>query len=151
MIGGEYCGQGAPGQTIDPTFYNTSWSNGKSARTFGAFYYGDIFGLPMPPIASIVSETRVKISRVSGYDSSTVTWNSDSDFTSYQFRVVSSASDPVSSGVQIEHDQSPSSGGVANTNYSSTLTDAEVEAVSSGDGTKLVKLFLQNVSGWWSV
>ncbi len=55
-----------------------------------------------PPTANIVSTTRTKISRVSGFDSTDVVWSSDGAFTEYQFRVVPNASDPVTQGVQIE-------------------------------------------------
>lgn len=97
---------------------------------------------------TIVSTTRTKISRVGGFDSTDVLWSSDLAFTGYQFRVVSSASDPVASGVQVEINQAPPTGGTATTQYTSTLTDAEIEAVSPAEGAKIVKLFIENASGW---
>ena len=102
------------------------------------------------PIASLISQTRNRISRVATFNSTDVVWSSDMEFTNYQFRVVSVESDPVTSGVQIEINQNPAAGGSAQTQYTSTLTDAEIEAVSSAEGEKVVKLFVQNSSGIWS-
>lgn len=110
---------------------------------------GSTGGLAVPT-ANIVSQTRTKISRVVGFDSTDIVWNSDAAFTSYQFRVVASGSDPVTSGVLVEQDQSPSAGGNSGTQYTSTLTDGEIEAVSSAEGVKVVKVFVQNSAGWSS-
>lgn len=100
------------------------------------------------PVASIVSTSRTKISSVAGFDTIDVVWSSNKDFTEYQFRVVNNASDPVTQGVQIEANQNPASGGTANTQYTSTITDDEVLASSPAEGNKIVKLFVQNASGW---
>jgi hypothetical protein len=99
-------------------------------------------------LATITSKTRTRISRVVGWNSTEVIWSSNKTFTDYQFRVVSAASDPVTSGVQIELNQNPSAGGSAATEYTSTLTDNEIEAVSPAEGDKIVKLFVNNSSGW---
>ncbi len=99
---------------------------------------------------TIVSTTRTRISHVAGFDSTDIVWTSDTDFTAYQFRVVGDASDPFTQGVQLETNQSPAAGGTAATEYTSTITDDEVEAVSPAEGAKLVKLFVQNASGWSS-
>lgn len=101
-------------------------------------------------VPNIVSTSRTKISRVTGFDSTDVVWTSNINFTGYQFRVVQSSSDPVTQGVQLEINQNPAAGGTANTEYTSTITDDEVEAVSPAEGAKLVKLFIQNEAGWSS-
>lgn len=102
------------------------------------------------PTPALISETRTRISRVAGWDSTDISWSSDVDFTSYQFRVVANAADPVTSGVLLEQDQNPANGGSAGATYVSTITDAEVEAVSPAEGGKLIKLFLHTAGGWSS-
>lgn len=103
------------------------------------------------PTVTLISETRTTISRVSPYDLTDVTWQADGDFSAYQLRVVPSSISDVTAGTLIEQDQNPPAGGSANTQYVSTITDAELEAASAGEGAKLVKLFvLGAATGDWS-
>ena len=102
------------------------------------------------PTANIVSTTRSKISAVTGFDSTDIVWTADEAFQAYQFRVVADASDPYTSGVQLEANQNPAAGGAALTEYTSTITDDEVIAASPAEGVKLVKLFVQDSAGNWS-
>lgn len=39
----------------------------------------------------------------------------------------------------------------ANTNISVTINGADLETASAGDGTKIVKIFVKNAAGTWSV
>jgi hypothetical protein len=103
-----------------------------------------------PATVTLVSQTRTKISRVSGYDVTDVVWTSSQDFIDYQFRVVPSAASDITAGAQIEFNQNPTSGGTASTQYTSSLTDAEIEAVSPAEGAKIIKLFVRNEGGWSS-
>lgn len=105
-----------------------------------------VYGVPL--VANLVSQTRTRISRVAGFDQTDVVWSSNLAFTGYQFRVVAADTDPVTAGVQVELNQSPAAGGASGTQYTSTLTDAEIEAVSPAEGAKIVKLFVQNATGW---
>lgn len=103
------------------------------------------------PVPNIVSTSRAIISHVSGYASTDIVWTSNEDFQAYQLRVVANSSDDVTTGTLIEQNQSPTAGGTANTQYTSTITDAELVAASPADGSKMIKLFVQDLAGNWSI
>lgn len=131
-----------------PHFYRSQPPPGSAVRRTDIVVYGSLD--TVAPTASIVSVSRTKTSRVAGYDATDVVWTSDEDFVAYQLRVVSSASDPVTSGALIEQDQNPAGGGTAGVQYTSTITEAELETASAADGSKLIKLFVQDAAGNWS-
>jgi len=118
----------------------------------GTFEFDNFNVAPAPSsiVANLVSQTRTRISRVAGFDQTDVVWSSNMAFTGYQFRVVAAGTDPVTAGVQVELNQNPASGGAAATQYTSILTDDEIEAVSPAEGAKVVKLFIQGTTGEWS-
>lgn len=136
---------GFVGEIDEVAWYSSALSSARVLAHYQA-------GLPATdqPVVTLVSQTRAKISRVSGYDSTAVDWTADKPFTDYQFRVVPATDSPVGAGVLIEQNQSPAAGGTASTPYTSTLTDAEVEAVSPAEGAKIVKLFTKGTAGTWS-
>lgn len=103
-----------------------------------------------PPTVQVLTVSRARIGRTTGFDSAVVTWTSDEDFAHYQIRVVANATDPVTQGVQVEADQTPAAGGLAGVQYQSTVTDPELEAVSPLEGTKTLKVFTQDAAGNWS-
>lgn len=123
------------------------------ASTHGAYAFKGILFVPAdvtPPVPTVVSNSVSKISAQATKDSTVVTWSSNEDFISYMLRVVPSSSSLYTEGSLIEQDQSPSAGGTAGTQYTSTITQAELAAASPGDGTKIVKLFTRDAVGNWS-
>ena len=72
-------------------------------------------------------------------------------------RVVPSTSSLHDAGTEIpttggSTNTSGSAGGYkANTAINVTVKGADLEAASSGDGTKIVKVFVKNAAGTWSV
>lgn len=124
-------------------------SNLKAREVFNEWELGRPFIIFVAlAVPVLISETRTKISRVSGFSSTTISWGSDVAFTGYQFRIVGNALDPVTQGVPVAVNLSPPSGGPALTTFTFALTDAIVEAVSPAEGPKIVKLFIQNAGGW---
>ena len=105
-----------------------------------------------PPTPNITAgPTKTRISRVAGQDSFTVDWQADEDFAHYQLRVVPSAGSTYVEGAQLELDENPASGGTATTTYTATVTDDEMVAASATEGANLIKIFVQDLAGNWSV
>ena len=101
------------------------------------------------PVVSITGPDKTKISKVNTFDTAA--------FEEYIIRVVPSGSSLHDAGVAI-----PTTGGSTNTSgneggYAAktpievTIKGADLEAASAGDGTKVVKVFVKNVAGTWSV
>lgn len=105
--------------------------------------------LPIPNILS--GPTRSKISRVSGQDSFTFTWNSDEDFVEYKIKVVPGPTSPHTVGTLVEANENPASGGTAGTVYTATVTDDEVVSADPADGQKIIKVFIRDSAGNWSL
>lgn len=109
------------------------------------------------PVVTITGPDKSRISKVSGFDTCAFSFTSDVDFEEYTVRVVPSTSSLNTAGTQI-----PTTGGSTNTSGSAggykkatainvTVKGADLEAASSGDGTKVVKVFVKNAAGTWSV
>lgn len=102
-------------------------------------------------VTLVSGPTQSTISRVAGQDSSSVQWQADGAFASYMIRVVPADTSPVSAGTLVEQDQAVAAGsGAGGTPYTSDITDAELEAASSGEGDKILKIFVRSPSGTWS-
>lgn len=109
------------------------------------------------PVVTITGPDKTKISKVSGFDTCAFSFVSDVDYEEYVVKVVPNSSSLNTAGTQI-----PTTGGSANTSGSEggykkatainvTIKGADLAAASSGDGTKIVKVFVRNVAGTWSV
>lgn len=109
------------------------------------------------PVVSITGPDKSVISKVDGFDSAVISFSSDVVFDEYKVCVVPATNSLQGAGVVI-----PTVGGSENTsgsagNYpadqavSVTIRGADLEAASSGDGQKIVKVFVKNVAGTWSV
>ena len=109
------------------------------------------------PVVTITGPDKSKISKVSGFDVCAFSFTSDVDFEEYTVRVVPSTSSLNTAGTQI-----PVAGGSTNTSGTAggykkntainvTINGADLETASSGDGTKIVKVFVKNAAGTWSV
>lgn len=109
------------------------------------------------PVVTITGPDKSRISKVAGFNTSAFSFVSDVDFEEYTVRVVPSSSSLHDAGTQI-----PVTGGSSNTSGSAggykkatainvTIKGADLETASSGDGTKIVKVFVRNAAGTWSV
>ena len=108
------------------------------------------------PAVTIIGPDVSKISKTSPKDVATFSFTSNTAFTEYKIKVVPSNSSLHDAGVQI---------GTANgsTNMSATGTfkasaaitckiyGKDLEDASSGDGEKIIKVFVKNAHGTWSV
>jgi hypothetical protein len=108
------------------------------------------------PIVTIAGADVPKISKQTGKNIATFSFQSDTAFTQYKVKVVAASGNAQDTGVQI---------GMANgsTNMSGTgtypattpincqITGADLELASSGDGSKIIKVFVLDASGMWSV
>lgn len=95
-----------------------------------------------------------KVSKIAGKDAASVTWSSDSHIVAYQWRVVPNSSSDHNAGTLIPATAGSTnvSGGPVNagTAVTTTIHGADLESASSGDGTKVVKVFGQDDAGNWS-
>ena len=108
------------------------------------------------PIVTITGPDRARISKVEGFDTSILVFMSDVGFAGYKVCVVPTASSLHDAGVVI-----PTTGGsentsgtddfAANTAITATIKGADLDAASSGDGVKIVKVFVKTTAGVWSV
>lgn len=109
------------------------------------------------PAVTVTGPDKSKISKVAGFNSAVINFTSDVAFEEYKVCVVPAASSLQSAGVVIpitngSENTSGSAGGyVADTNISVTINGADLEAASAGDGVKIVKVFVKNAAGTWSV
>lgn len=108
------------------------------------------------PAVTVTGPDKSKVSKVAGFNSSVIAFTADTDFEEYKVCVVPATNSLESAGVVI-----PSDGGSLNTSgavggykaattISVTIRGADLEAASSGDGVKIVKVFVRNAAGTWS-
>ncbi len=98
------------------------------------------------PVSTVlIGPTKTRISRISGQDASDVTFEVDEDYSGYELRVVASSGSTRASGSLIESGGS----GLAGADRTVTVTDDELIAVV-GDGTHIIKIFVQDTAGNWS-
>lgn len=109
------------------------------------------------PAVTVTGPDKAKISKVSGYNTAIINFRADVEFEEYKVCVVPAASSTQEAGTVIPTDggssnTSGSAGGYeADTNIQVTITGADLETASSGDGVKIVKVFVRNAAGTWSV
>lgn len=108
------------------------------------------------PTVTIVGPDVAKISKVSGYNVSTFSFSADEGFDEWTVRVVPATDSIHTAGTQI-----PTTGGstnmsgttptAASTAVNCTIYGADLESASAGDGVKIVKVFVKDLTGNWSV
>lgn len=109
------------------------------------------------PAVTIVGPDRSKVSKTDGFDSAVISFTADVAFEEYKVCVVPASNSIQSAGVVIpttngSENTSGSAGGyAADTNISVTIRGADLETASAGDGVKIVKVFVRNAAGTWSV
>ena len=105
---------------------------------------------------TVTGPDKSKISKKDGYNSAAFSFTSDRPFVEYKVCVVPSITSLQDAGVVI-----PTTNGSigtsgtgsfnANTAVNVTIKGADLEKASSGDGVKIVKVFVRSESGIWSV
>lgn len=108
----------------------------------------------LPVVSITVAATPTKISKVATFDTSTFSFQSDTDAQAWKVKVVPATNSLHSAGTTIPTTAGSvdTTGGTlaAATNQSVTIKGADLETASAGDGAKIVKVFAQDESGSWS-
>ena len=105
---------------------------------------------------TVTGPDKSTISKVVGFDMAVINFMSDIAFEEYKVCVVPATSSTQESGTQIPTtngsvNTSGSAGGYeADTNIEVKINGSDLEAASSGDGVKIVKVFVKNAAGTWS-
>jgi hypothetical protein len=111
----------------------------------------------VPVITISAGPDKSKISTVSGYDTAAFSFTSDSDFTEYKVKIVPSTASTHDTGTQIgttngSTNMSGSGSFSASTPISCTIKGADLSAAVSGvNAAYVVKVFVKDTSGLWSV
>lgn len=108
------------------------------------------------PAVTIIGPDVSKISKTSPKDVATFSFTSNTAFTEYKIKVVPSNSSLHDAGVQIgttngSTNMSATGTFKASTAISCKIYGKDLEAASSGDGEKIIKVFVKNAHGTWSV
>lgn len=109
------------------------------------------------PVVTITGPDKSKISKVSGFNQSVINFTADVEFEEYKVCVVPRNNSTQEAGTVIgttngSINTSGNAGSYpASENIQVTITGADLEAASSGDGVKIVKVFVKNAAGTWSV
>lgn len=109
------------------------------------------------PVVTITGPDKSKISKVSGFNTAIINFTADVEFEEYKVCVVPQSNSTQDAGTLI-----PTDGGSINTsgnageypaseNIQVTITGTDLEAAASGDGVKIVKVFVKTAAGIWSV
>lgn len=107
------------------------------------------------PVVTITGPDVSKISKQSGKDECAFSFTADDDYVAYKVKVVSSTGAAHDTGTQI-----PTTAGSTNMSgedefdgedpVECIIKGADLETASSGDGTKIIKVFVQDDAGNWS-
>lgn len=108
------------------------------------------------PTVTVTGPDKSTISKVVGFDMAVINFMSDIAFEEYKVCVVPATSSTQESGTQI-----PTANGSVNTsgnagsypaetNIEVKINGTDLETASSGDGVKIVKVFVKNAAGTWS-
>lgn len=109
------------------------------------------------PVVTANAPSPALISKQATKDTSTFTWSADAQFEEFKIKVVSNAGDGHTSGVQIpttagSTDMSGAAGSYpASTNRTASIKGTDLETASATDGAKIVKVFVKDAAGNWSV
>ena len=109
------------------------------------------------PVVTITGPDKATISKVATFDTSVFNFSCDVAFEEYKVCVVPATTSTQDTGTII-----PITGGSVNTsgnegdyeassNIQVTIKGVDLESASSGDGVKIVKVFVKNAAGTWSV
>lgn len=112
------------------------------------------------PVVTITGPDKTKLSKVTGFNQAVINFTSDVDFVEYKVCVVPQSNSLAAAGTVLGTVNGSSNvAGVseegesfpADTNITTTITGADLEVASAGDGVKILKVFVRNAAGTWSV
>lgn len=108
------------------------------------------------PAVTIIGPDVSRISKTAPKNVATFSFTSNTAFTEYKIKVVPSNSSLHDAGVQIGTANGSTNMSATGTFKASTAISCKVygrdlEAASSGDGEKIIKVFVKNAHGTWSV
>lgn len=146
---------------------NVTLSTGDGLKTVYVKVRDDVYNETVAASATITLDTSVpavtivgpdvsKISKTAPKDVATFSFTSNTAFTEYKIKVVPSNSSLHDAGVQIGTANGSTNMSATGTFKASTAISCKVygkdlEAASSGDGEKIIKVFVKNAHGTWSV
>ena len=146
---------------------NVTLSTGDGLKTVYVKVRDDVYNETAAASATITLDTSVpavtiigpdvsKISKTSPKDVATFSFTSNTAFTEYKIKVVPSNSSLYDAGVQIgtangSTNMTATGTFKASTAISCKIYGKDLEAASSGDGEKIIKVFVKNAHGTWSV
>lgn len=107
------------------------------------------------PVATVSTGPDVsRISKISGKRVASFSFQADVAIQAYKVKVVPATSSIHSAGAQIgtTNGSTNMTGGsvAATTNVDCTIDGRDLDAADSGDGTKIIKVFVQDLAGNWS-
>lgn len=95
------------------------------------------------------------ISKVNGYNVAAFSFSVDTAFIQWEVRVVPASESAHTAGTLIGTTNGSTNmsgeGGEANSAINCTINGADLELASSGDGAKIIKVFVKDAAGNWSV
>ncbi|QOV08259.1 putative Ig-like domain-containing protein [Bacillus phage Kirov] len=107
------------------------------------------------PTVNVGAPDVFKVSKKAGKNILSFTFSSPEQFEEYKVKVVTSTGAVESSGASIDIANGSSnvagSAGGYNTPITVTISGQDLELASSGDGSKIIKVFIKNSAGTWSV
>ena len=108
------------------------------------------------PTVTITGPDVSKISKTEGKDECTFSFSSDTEFVEYKVKVVPSISSLNTAGESIgttngSTNMSGTGTFAANTSITSVINGNDLDAADSGDGQKIIKVFVKTSVGIWSV
>lgn len=108
------------------------------------------------PVVTIVGPDVSKISKVTGFDVCAFSFSANEDITEWTVRVVPATSSLHTAGTEI-----PTTAGSTNMHGTTekaadaavecTINGADLETASSGDGAKIIKVFVKDNTDNWSI
>lgn len=108
------------------------------------------------PTVTVTGPDKATISKVTGFNLAVINFMADVAFNEYKVCVVPATSSTQDAGTVIgttngSQNTSGSDGDYpASENIQVTISGADLEAASSGDGVKIVKVFVKTAAGTWS-
>jgi hypothetical protein len=144
-------------------------TSGDGSKTVKAKVKDDVGNVSAEATVTVLLDTTVpvvtisagpdytKISTVAGHDTCTFSFQADSDFTEYKVKVVTATGAQHSTGTQIgttngSTNMSGSGSFSANTPIQCTIKGADLStAVSGVNQAHIIKVFVKDTSGLWSV
>lgn len=109
----------------------------------------------VPVVNITIPFAPTKISKVSGFNVTTGSFQTDTAVQEWKTKVVPAADSVHTAGTQIPTTAGSTgvSGGAlaAATNQAVAINGTDLETASAGDGNKIVKIFAQDTNGMWSV